>query len=719
MNFNCEIKLANCLKHIVLLCVCAAFLFSSISRAQDQAANWYFGARAGVNFDNNNVSAILNSELSTHEGCASISNAKGELLFYTNGVSVWDKDHKVMPNGTGLMGNISSSQSAIIVPKPNSETVYYIFTIIDYAYTEGLRYSEVDMSLNGGNGDVTLNKNVFLISPGTEKISAVQHSNGIDYWVSTHLWESNSFATFKITKNGVETTPVLSAVGRYHGGASFNVIGCMKFSPNGKKLALTKWSTDSFVELFNFDKETGIISNPVLIDNFFGADYLNGAYGIEFSTDSKLLYVSELNQKDYTSELHQLDLTVFTPTAIKASGALINKEQRLIAGLQLGPDGKIYVSNTFSTFLSVIEAPNTKGIGCNYQNRNIDLKGRSSIFGLPSFIQSFFIGKIEVENVCFNDAVDFNLITSEAIDDVLWEFGDGETSTLLHPDHTYKAVGDYLVKATFKSGNCNYTVSKGFTVYESPIANTVSDYVICKDIGDDGFEIFDLSSKTKEIIGLQSNSIFDVAYFKSYDDATDGVNILNSSYTNTSNFQDIYFKISNTLNPDCYSVSSFKLIIETEKAGVPEDFVLCDDLSNDGKVKVDLSQFEADVYNGSLKTSYSVNYYTSQLDADTGGKSLDPLSFETTSNKQDIFARLENTVTGCYSTSSFKIITNKLPIAGTAGDLILCDDASNDGKATVDLTQFNAAIFNGASQTEHQVTYYTSQAEADFGGTGL
>jgi len=687
-----------------------ALFFPGFSNAQDQAANWYFGFNAGINFNDGEVNSLTDGALSTNEGCSVISNTKGELLFYTNGVSVWDRNHNIMPNGNGLNGHPSSTQSAVIVPKPNSDTIYYIFTIIDFFKAEGLQYSEVDMSLNGGNGDVTSEKNVFLIAPGTEKISAVQHSNGIDYWVTTHLWDSSSFATFKITAAGVETTPVISDVGSYHGGAGFNVIGCMKFSPNGKKLAVAKWSANSFVELFDFNKETGVVSNPVLIDDFFGADYLDGAYGLEFSTNSQYLYVSDLNQQYYTSELHQLDLGVFTPSAIKASDVVIAKERRLIAGLQLGPNGKIYVSNTFSSYLSVIESPNNKGLSSDYQYRTINLSGRSAIFGLPSFIQSFFVGKIEVENTCFNDAVAFDLITSESIDSVLWEFGDGTTSTLIKPEHTYAAVGDYLVKATFKSGSCTYNVAKNFTIYDMPIAHTVTDYVFCEDLGNDGFETFDLSSKTADIIGAQSTTLFEVSYFESFEDATDDVNMLNSMYTNTSNAQDIYYKISNTLSSDCYDISSFKLIIETETAGTPDDLVLCDDVSNDGVETLSLSQFDDEVLNGASSTEYDVKYYESQAEADAGGPGLNTSIFTTSSNNQELFTRLENIATACFSTSSFNVIINDTPTAYPAEDLFICDDGSNGGKAFFNLGDQTVDILNGQAGN---VTYHTSQAEAE------
>ena len=173
------------MKFKVLLLLTFLLSFSS-TQAQNEAAIWYFGFNAGLDFNSGAPVALTNGMLSTNEGCSTISNSNGQLLFYTDGIRVWDKSHNVMPNGTGLFGNPSSTQSGIIVPKPNNPNLYYIFTIDDEAGPNGLRYSEVDLTLNGGNGDVNANKNILLTTPTAEKISAIEHANGNDIWVITH-----------------------------------------------------------------------------------------------------------------------------------------------------------------------------------------------------------------------------------------------------------------------------------------------------------------------------------------------------------------------------------------------------------------------------------------------------------------------------------------------------------------------------------------------------
>ena len=148
--------------------------------------NWTFGWAAGIDFNSGAPVASICS-LSTVEGCSSISDTSGNLLFYTDGVLVWDQNHTIMPNGYGLAGHFSSTQSAVIVKKPGSLTNYYIFTLdgIGSGFSiswDGLYFSEVDMTLNGGLGDVvSTNKNTLVVSHTAEKIAVIKHENETDF----------------------------------------------------------------------------------------------------------------------------------------------------------------------------------------------------------------------------------------------------------------------------------------------------------------------------------------------------------------------------------------------------------------------------------------------------------------------------------------------------------------------------------------------------------
>ena len=208
--------------------------FASHFTCEAQQANyWYFGDKAGLNFNNTPPTALTNSQMSTTEGCASVSDSTGNLLFYTDGKTVWNRNHIPMLNGTGLMGHESSTHSAIVIPKPGSNTIYYLFTADadENLGAAGYRYSEIDITLNGGLGNVTAVKNILLYAPSSEKLTAASHANGIDIWVITKDLNNHTYRSYKVTCSGVDNNPVLSTVAPISGSTSGYIGACMKVSP--------------------------------------------------------------------------------------------------------------------------------------------------------------------------------------------------------------------------------------------------------------------------------------------------------------------------------------------------------------------------------------------------------------------------------------------------------------------------------------------------------
>ncbi|MBK9637785.1 MAG: hypothetical protein IPO63_08175 [Bacteroidetes bacterium] len=188
----------------------------------------------------------------------------------------------------------------------------------------GLCYSEVDMSLNGGNGDVTV-KNVTLTTPVTEKLTAVRHANGIDAFVIVHGWNNGDFLAFEITPSGVSLTPITSTVGVVHGGNFTNSHGYLKASSNAQKLACAIRGL-KVCEIFDFNNITGQISNPINIS------FTPQIYGVEFSPDSRFVYVGTTSNP---GEVFQYDLNAGSNAAIIASGQSIGTVPGFIGGLQL------------------------------------------------------------------------------------------------------------------------------------------------------------------------------------------------------------------------------------------------------------------------------------------------------------------------------------------------------------------------------------------------
>jgi hypothetical protein len=167
------------MRTILLFCF---LICCSTVNAQHENDNWYFGYHAGFSFVNSSPTVLYNSEMEAWEGCSSISDSVGNLLFYTDGITVYNDLHNPMPNGYGLYAGPSSSQAALVAKVPGSNDKYYIFTTAHQGEAEGLCYSVVQMSLDNGHGDV-IQKNVPLINPVDEKVCAISTATG--FWLFT------------------------------------------------------------------------------------------------------------------------------------------------------------------------------------------------------------------------------------------------------------------------------------------------------------------------------------------------------------------------------------------------------------------------------------------------------------------------------------------------------------------------------------------------------
>jgi gliding motility-associated-like protein len=353
-----------------------ALLIQPVLFAQNEGNIWYFGTFAGIDFNSGAPVALTNGALNAFEGSASISDPNGVLQFYTDGITVFNRNHQAMPNGTDLTGDFSSTQSATIVKKPGINSIYFIFTTDYTAQSNGLRYSEVDMSSQGGLGDINSNKNIPIVTPTCEKVTVIKHCNNIDFWVITHLFGSNTFQSYLLTATGLNTTPIISNVGTSISGIAYNATGHLKGSIDGSRIAIANNYMNN-VELFDFNNATGLLSNPITFNNF-----INGAYGVEFSPDNNLLYVSERGSGN--GNIYQYNLLAGSPTAIINSRTTIGSYLYYGGALQLAPDNKIYHARFNSGSLGVINNPNEIGISSTYVANGFYLSGKISNYGLPN-----------------------------------------------------------------------------------------------------------------------------------------------------------------------------------------------------------------------------------------------------------------------------------------------------------------------------------------------
>ena len=646
---------------------------SILGFSQAEASHWYFGDGAGIIFDLEtgtvtSTNAAQNT-IDTFEGCSSISDFNGNLLFYTDGRNVWDKNYSIMPNanyslGTGLMGDPSSTSSGLIVPKPGNPNEYYVFTVDephhqnsfafpnqgpadefgistefytnpfgsvpedDDGFNNGLAYSLVDLTLNNGNGDVvTSEKNIQLLTYNpneqeeesykcAEKITAVEHSDKQSYWVITHFIDN--FYAFRVDSNGVETTPVITNINPLISTSGYrrNGIGYIKASPDGSKIAICHSqngnqaggdSDNGSTWIYDFDNSSGILSNPLnLVSNV-------SQYGVEFSPDSSKLYTSG------GGTVLQFDLDAVNP---ELSFFELAFGFSFFGALQLGPDGKIYVTNNEDPFsLDVINFPNELGVDAGYNAYQMNLSSGSSGLGLPPFIQSFFLASIQFENSCVDINTEFSVNSTQAYDSILWDFGDGtDTSTENAPSHTYTSAGTYTVSAEITSGTEVSTFSETIIISSNPIANLADDIDICDD-DNDGVMSFDFVASQTQVLAEQDPTEFTVSYHLSQDDADTNSGALSLPYQNTNSSEEIFVRIENNANTACYDTTSLILtVFEAPVANTVETFEICDDGDDgddaNGQAEVTLTDFDAIVLDTQDSTLFSVSYHLSQGDAD-------------------------------------------------------------------------------------------------------
>ena len=280
------------------------------SFTQNQANIWYFPVFGGLDYNSGKPKVIPSNVMGI--GSAVMSDTLGNLLFYSGGRYINNKNLVPMKNGDSLIGDDPlSTQRVLIVQQPESDHLYYVFFVGRGPFTNtslfGLWYNVVDMDGDNGLGEVIV-KNVFIDAAwdAEEKLFAVKHANGKDVWIITRKTKDNKFAAFLLSKNGLNTTPVLSD-GTFLSNVQ-DTRGYLKISYDKKYIfAAYQALAPHFVEIGKFNNTTGEI-NILYYLTKVNAQGLNvHPFGIEFSPDSKLVYIA-FQPVDYKVEIYQYDM---------------------------------------------------------------------------------------------------------------------------------------------------------------------------------------------------------------------------------------------------------------------------------------------------------------------------------------------------------------------------------------------------------------------------
>ena len=456
---------------------------------QRENSNWYFGINAALNFPAAGApAAVAGSAMNTYEATATVSDGNGQLLFYSNSEYIWNRNNQVMVNGANVGGHQSASQGTIAVRNPANAQQYYVF-VVDGAENQlvgGLKYNLVDMNRQGGLGEVISRRVQVSAVPLTEKLTTAPHANGRDTWVLVHGWQTNTFYAYLLTPSGLQATPVVTNIGSVHSGgggtySNANSVGYMRVSPNGSKLAVG--IRDSQFELFDFNSTTGQLSNYIQLG------YTYRSYGVAFSPDSRLLYGTNLNYL----QVYQFDLQAGSASAIANSGVVIANTNDNSGGLQMGPDGKLYVSVYNSQYLAVINNPNVRGTGCGFQANAVYLGGKLAQIGLPNFpagqaAAPTATAAFTAAPSCAGSAVAFTGTTTPTLSTAVasWNFGDpnsgsANAATGLTATHTYTTAGTYQVTLTVTDASlaAPATSTQSVTVAALPSVRLGGDTLVC------------------------------------------------------------------------------------------------------------------------------------------------------------------------------------------------------------------------------------------------
>lgn len=653
---------------------------------QGEAANWYFGNNAGLNFNTEPPTPLTDGALDTLEGCATISDSSGNLLFYTNGTLVWNRDHQVMPNGTGLLGEDTSTQSAIIVPNPDDPLIYYIFTVDGLfpgennpANLRGLNYSAVDMSLDGGLGDIDVaEKNINLLPTNSEKITAVRNADCESIWVITHFIDR--FYAYDVTAAGVNLTPVESIVSPEVPliGYRDNALGYLKSSPDGTKLAIAHatlnenpasdaGSPGAFL-IYDFDTATGTVTGGIDLN-------VNGGspYGVEFSPDSNLVYtcvgVYDSDGFDH-GEVYQYDLTATDPSSTLVQ---LTTNDNSTGAMQLGIDGRIYRVIVGQSALDVIENPNTPGTGANYQFAAVSLGGRTGNFGLPPFIQSLFLDTIDIIqngqstttlNLCVGD--DYVLMAPD-IPGASYEWSmDGVILAENDFDLLVNTAGMYRVEVDPMNGECPLIGRANVIINPLPDAFNATLTQCDFDNSNDGITRFNLTQAIEDITG--GDTSVNVSFHFSFTQAdTNTLPLDATSYTNVSNPQTIFARVED--QNGCASIATLELIVAASSSNDAQ-LSICDDTTEDGFTLFNLEDALPQILEG-LPSGLDVSFYETVDDALEEINVLPAAFTNTVAYTQTVYARIENG-NDCFGISEVTLTVYELPIIEDDLEVLYC-----------------------------------------------
>ena len=657
--------------------------YSGISQsASPRTDYWYFGNNAGLSFSNNNLNVLSDSKMVAPNGSSSISDKNGNLLFYTNGETIWNASHEIMEYGNDLFGDKNLPQSTIIIPQPQHESIYFVFTLRydqgsasnGLIIAPGLYYTIVDMSLNNGKGKV-LRKNLRKNDVRPSKITAVHAADGESIWVISYIHnsdDSGNFQTFKIDSNGIgppTTTSLNKNINPY--------FGVLKAAPNGEKIILSD-QNDWFLTMADFDNQSGSISNIKIINLIIGIGSGYTSHGVEFSQDSKNIYFTANINDFQTNYLLGLDLY---SNPIEVERTILDENDGLIkSAIQIASNGKIYRAkasgleeNQGLDYIGVINNPiSTEVKQIDYRSNEVQLNSGTSRVGLPNFIQSYFRTRIVSEDKkCVNQEINLSIDTYNQVSNIQWDFGDGNFSTDSNPIHRYSQSGIFLATCSFVLNGMSILVEKEIQIYDFPKLEDDLRLTQCT-IDENSSTVFNLNNISSTIEGNPSSDKLD--FYESLDNAEkDTLKILNPESYAITNTKELFVRVYNEIN--CHTITNLILELKKNELSSISDIETCGEFTDDfgeEEAVFDLDLKKANLISElDLSPDMTITFYKNLQDAQTKVNELRGAHRTKTSV---VWVSIESDELTCFGIRSFNLIVKPSPKFDLDKELILCSN---------------------------------------------
>lgn len=457
------------LRYILLLVLCYG---TAAVQAQNEKTHWYFGRGAALSFEDGDPKVLSDNPLTDYTiASACMSDATtGDLLFYTNGVELRDGKHQVVKDNFKTYS--TNVFELMVLEHPFIDGSYYL-VVIKSPTSPVLEYYTVEVR---PTGEVSVSERPVEVARGDYTgLSAVKNCRTGGYWLITYNTGTDQLLSFDVGVS-IASVPVVSDANM-----AISQVGCITSNYTGELVAISEFAADfnqAQVYTYHVNKECGtFIMDQEL--NFDGAEY---AYGLSFSENSQYLYATYSVGE---SDLVQFDLATGQPTLIMHSDFNYNE-------LQMGPDGRIYISTHQGGIpgprIDAINDPDKAGAACDYENNKLSLIDRNtSNFHFPNFLQDYSTEtcerrkpSFEIENVCLGETIEVQKKTDFELPDSFYWVVAQDTFWQLTPRVGVQDLGDVAFSFVYLLCNDKEVIEYLVKVGEVRKLDLGSDTSICQ-----------------------------------------------------------------------------------------------------------------------------------------------------------------------------------------------------------------------------------------------